>query len=583
MNAETKAGARTGRGIYLVGFSGSGKSTIAQMVAERLMWPVYDLDQLIVERSGMTIPLIFQREGEEGFRLREAEVLRSASTQAPFVVATGGGAVIRRENRLFMANHGWIVCLEGRAEVLHSRIQQQLKKADPSAIRPMLDAVYPLDQVRSLKHSRQSIYALADWTVHTDRLTPAQVAAEVVRALDLLEDSSSQDSPSEVVDTPIRHSLNPDSPPPIVVASGPWPYLAIVGWNHLSTLGAQLKRILPQAHRAAVLTDDDVWQRICGPVEESLRAAQVELHVKSVPPDERIKTAEGVAAIYDWLLSIRLRRHDVIVIIGGGAIDDMGGFAASTYMRGIPMVKVPTSLEGMVDSSIGGKTALNHPQARNLIGTFFHPRLVLSDVSLLRDEHPAELRSAWAEVVKYGMLECSLLRDQEVHNLFFAELEQRAGELIKLEKQTLLDIVSRCVALKAQVVAGDERDSGQYRIFLNYGHTVGHALETATNYELLHGEAVAIGMAVEARLAVRLGLAEPAVEHRQNRLLEVFGLPIRLPAVSRDLLLDLIHHDKKVFGDAPRWILPLAVGRAKISQSVNDADLTAALEECSKK
>ena len=149
------------------------------------------------------------------------------------------------------------------------------------------------DKVRSLKHSRQSIYALADWTVHTDRLTPEQVAAEVVRALDLSEDSSKEDSPSEVVDAPIRHSLNPDSPPPIVVASGPWPYLAVVGWNHLSTLGAQLKRILPQATERAVLTDDDVWQRICGPVEDSLHRAQVEVHVKCVPPDERIKTAEG--------------------------------------------------------------------------------------------------------------------------------------------------------------------------------------------------------------------------------------------------------------------------------------------------
>ena len=204
------------------------------------------------------------------------------------------------------------------------------------------------------------------------------------------------------------------------------------------------------------------------PVRDSLQAAGVEMHVRSVPPDEGLKTEAEVAAIYDWLLAIRLRRHDVIVIIGGGAVDDLGGFSASTYMRGVPLVKVPTSLEGMVDSSIGGKTALNHPRARNLIGTFYHPRLVLSDVSLLRDEPPAKLRAAWAEVVKYGMLECSLLRDQEVRNLFFAELEQRADQLMKLEKQTLLDIVARCVALKAQVVAGDERDLGQYRIFLNY-------------------------------------------------------------------------------------------------------------------
>ncbi len=581
MGEGTEGKAKTARGVYLVGFSGSGKSTVARLIAATMNCPAYDLDEIIVERSGMTIPVIFQREGEEGFRLHEAEALRAVSNAGPFVVATGAGAVIRRENRLYMANHGWIVCLEGRAEMLHARIQQQLKKSDPAAIRPMLDAVYPLEQVRSLKHSRQSVYALADWTVHTDRLTPEQVAAEVARAVDLLEHSNSQPSISHFPDIPIRHSLNPDSPPPIIVDSGPNPYLAIVGWNNLSALGAELKRVLPQARRAAVLTDDEAWERFGNPVRDSLQAAGVEMHVRSVPPDEGLKTEAEVAAIYDWLLAIRLRRHDVIVIIGGGAVDDLGGFSASTYMRGVPLVKVPTSLEGMVDSSIGGKTALNHPRARNLIGTFYHPRLVLSDVSLLRDEPPAELRAAWAEVVKYGMLECSLLRDQEVRNLFFAELEQRADQLMKLEKQTLLDIVARCVALKAQVVAGDERDLGQYRIFLNYGHTVGHALETATNYELLHGEAVAIGMAVEARLAVRLGLAKPEVEHRQNRLLEKFGLPIRLPAVSQDLLLNLIDRDKKVFGDTPRWILPLAVGRAKISHNVSDADLTAALGECS--
>jgi 3-dehydroquinate synthase len=248
-------------------------------------------------------------------------------------------------------------------------------------------------------------------------------------------------------------------------------------------------------------------------------------------------------------------------------------------MRGVPLIKVPTSLEGMVDSSIGGKTALNHPRARNLIGTFFHPRLVLSDVSLLLEESPAELRSAWAEVVKYGMLERSLLRDEEVRNLFFDELELRAEQLKKLDKQTLLNVVVRCVALKAQVVAGDERDSGQYRILLNYGHTVAHALETITNYQLLHGEAVAIGMAMEARIAVRMGLAQPEVEIRQNRLLQQFGLPTRLPAIPHDELLDLIRRDKKVFGEAPRWILPMEIGRARVLNTVNEDNILAAMRE----
>jgi 3-dehydroquinate synthetase len=248
-------------------------------------------------------------------------------------------------------------------------------------------------------------------------------------------------------------------------------------------------------------------------------------------------------------------------------------------MRGVALVKVPTSLDGMVDSAIGGKTALNHPRARNLIGTFFQPRLVWSDASLLGQESKDELRAAWAEVVKYAMLESSLVRDQVAGITLFDELQQNLPELLSLEKRILLKIIARCVALKAQVVAADERDVGQYRILLNYGHTLGHALEAATNYELLHGDAVAIGMTIEASLAVRLGLAEPDVEFRQRDLLCRFGLPTRVPRVSLDLLLARINSDKKVFGDAPRWILPVAIGRAVVSSRVTEADLVAVLEQ----
>ena len=178
------------RGIYLVGFSGSGKSTIAKLIGEKLRWPAFDLDDVIVERSGITIPVIFEREGEPGFRLREAEALRAASGSVPFVIATGGGTMVRPENQIFMASKGWIICLEARAETLLARIQGQRKQSDPKAIRPMLDAVDPLDQIRALKHIRQSSYALADWTVHTDRLTGEQVVAEVIRAVDILEHSA---------------------------------------------------------------------------------------------------------------------------------------------------------------------------------------------------------------------------------------------------------------------------------------------------------------------------------------------------------------------------------------------------------
>ncbi len=571
----------TAKGVYLVGFSGSGKSTIAKMIGARLGWPAYDLDIVIVERSGMPIPVIFKSEGEAGFRAREAEALREISVTPPFVMATGGGTFIRPENRRFMAGKGWVIALEGRPEILHARIEQQVRRAEPGAIRPMLDAVYPLEQVRSLKHSRQSAYALADWTVHTDRLTAEQVVEEVVRALALLEQTPDPEVATDDHAAPIRHSLDTDNPPAVVVAAGALSYQASVGWQNLPELGEQIRRLLPRARQAAALAETHTWERLGGVIQKSLTSVGLPVHVREIAAGERGKTLEEASAIYDWLLSVHLRRDDIILVVGGGAVDDLGGFVASTYMRGVPLVKAPTALECMIDSAIGGKTALNHPQARNLIGTFYQPRLVWSDASLLCAEPPREVRAAWAEVVKVAMLESSLLPGGISGQTLIEQLEGSVDALLGLEKRALLPIMARCMALKAQVVGADERDLGQHRILLNYGHTVGHALETATGYALPHGEAVAIGMAVAARLSSRLRLADPTVEKRQNALLARFGLPTRLPAVSLPLLLELIQRDKKYFGDAPRWILLTAVGRAAISRNVSEADLIACLEELS--
>src|SRR5512136_699375 len=571
----------TAKGIYLVGFSGSGKSTIAQLIGARLDWPVYDLDRVIVERSGMSIPVIFKQEGEAGFRARESEALRAVCDTAPFVMATGGGTIVRVENRRFMESKGWIIALEGRPEILHARIEQQVRRAEPGAIRPLLDAVYPLEQVRSLKHSRQSVYALADWTVHTDRLSPDQVVAEVIRAVELLEQTPNPPAALDRYTTPIRHSLDPDLPPAVVVAAGPLPYQVIVGWQNLPGLGEQVRRLLPRARQVATLAEAHTWDRLGDSVQDSLTATGLQVHVRQVVSNERGKTLDEANVVYDWLLNMQMRRDDILLVVGGGAIDDLGGFVASTYMRGVPLVKVPTSLECMIDSAIGGKTALNHPQAHNLIGTFYQPWLVWSDASLVCEEPPRELRAAWEEVVKYAMLEGSLLPGGASGPPLFEQLEGSLDALLQLDQRTLLPIMARCVALKAQVVSADERDLGQHRILLNYGHTVGHALETATDYALLHGEAVAIGMTVAARLAGRLQLAGPEVERRQSALLARFGLSTRLPTVSRARLLELIQRDKKVFGDGLRWILPTAIGRALVSSNVSEADLIACLEELS--
>lgn len=568
-------------GIYLIGFSGSGKSTVAQLIGARLGWPVYDLDRIIAERSGMSIPLIFEREGEAGFRMRETEALRAVASAGAFVVATGGGLPVRVENRRLMASSGWVINLEGRPETLNNRIQQQLQQADPAAIRPLLRAVHPLEQVRALKHSRQAVYALADWTVHTDRLSSEQVADEIVRAVELLQQTAVPSAQFDVAAAPLQHSLSPELPPPVVVAASPWPYQVVVGWQHLHALGEQLRRLLPRAQQAAILTDSATWERIGDTLAAALHGIGLQTHVHAVAPDERAKTLDEAEASYNWLSDVRLRRDDILLVAGSGATDDLGGFVASTYMRGVALVKVPTSLEGMVDGAIGGKTALNHPSARNLIGTFYPPRLVWADAALLADEQPHTLRAAWAEVVKYAMLESSLVPGETIGEPLFAQLERYVDALVGLDRTRLLPVIARCVALKAQVVSADERDLGQYRMLLNYGHTLAHALEAATGYELSHGEAVAIGMAVEARLAVQLGLADRSVEERQNQLLARFGLATRIPAVSLDRLRELISRDKKVFGDGPRWILPTAVGRASVSTAVREVDLLATLQALS--
>ncbi|NTW01310.1 MAG: shikimate kinase [Oscillochloris sp.] len=193
----------TARGIYLIGFSGSGKSTVAQLVSTQLGWPAYDLDRMIVEHSGMEIPLIFEREGESGFRDRETETLRTFVPDGPFVVATGGGAPLRAENRQLMACSGWLITLEGLPETLHARIERQRQQDTPDAVRPLLaaSAISPLERLRALKQRRQPIYALADWTVHTDRLSSQQVAAEIIHAIGLLKQI---DLPPERFDAAIQ-------------------------------------------------------------------------------------------------------------------------------------------------------------------------------------------------------------------------------------------------------------------------------------------------------------------------------------------------------------------------------------------
>lgn len=273
-----------------------------------------------------------------------------------------------------------------------------------------------------------------------------------------------------------------------------------------------------------------------------------------VPAGERQKSLHRAAALWDQLLAKGADRSSVMVAFGGGVIGDLAGFVAATYMRGVPYVQLPTTLLAQVDSSVGGKVAINHPRAKNLIGAFYQPRLVIADVAVLSTLRPRDYREGLAEVVKTAAIADARL---------FEWLEQNRAAVLAREAEALTFVVRRCCEIKAGVVEADERESGP-RAVLNFGHTVAHAIESLMGYGALrHGEAVAIGMAAAARISRLLDLLPGDDEGRLIGLLAAFGLPTRLPDIPVAGILDAVRADKKAVGGVPRFVLLRGIGRAE--------------------
>lgn len=328
-----------------------------------------------------------------------------------------------------------------------------------------------------------------------------------------------------------------------------------IGTGLLSEVGPSL-RGLGFSGRVGVVTDP-VVRRLYGPaVMRSLRSAGYEARAIVVPAGERAKSLRGVWTILDELARARFERGSVLVALGGGVIGDLSGFAAAIFVRGLPFVQVPTTLVAQVDSSVGGKTGVNHPLGKNLIGAFHQPRLVLVDPRTLTTLTARERVAGLAEVIKYGMI---------ADDAFFAYLEQHMRALLRLEEGPVIRAITRSCQIKASVVEEDERESDRRRV-LNYGHTVGHALEALGGYRrLVHGEAVAIGMVQEADLSRHLGHCSGEVVARQRALVCEAGLPDRLPRVTFSDLWAAMQHDKKVAQGRVYCVLPERIGAVTIA------------------
>jgi len=356
----------------------------------------------------------------------------------------------------------------------------------------------------------------------------------------------------------------------IVVELGERSYPIVFRYDALGEVGAFAQRTVA-AGRCVVLSDDNVAPLYGDRVEESLREAGFEPQTMVIPPGEEQKSLDTYGRLCRELVAAGLDRSSALFALGGGVVGDLGGFLAATYMRGIPYMQIPTTLLAQVDSSVGGKTAVNLPEGKNLVGAFHQPKGVFIDTSVLTTLDEREMRAGMVEVVKYG-----LIRDRD----FFEWLETNLDAILQLQPSALLHAVRRSCEIKADVVATDEREAG-LRAILNYGHTIGHALEALGRYERLkHGEAVAMGMEVAALLSRRIFDLDEEEARRQHAVLERLRVPTQLQGVSAAEIAEAVLRDKKTVGGEPRFVLCRSIGEAQPGVNVPPDLLRDALVQC---
>lgn len=545
--SERPTGLPWGRHVWLVGMPGSGKSTIGPPLAERLGLAFVDLDDEVERESGLPVAEIFEREGESGFRERERRVLASVAGGTGSVVATGGGAVLADENRRVMRSTGFVVHLVVDEETARARLE-----AEPPA-RPLLT-------------DRGAWSRLAG-----ERATAYTAASDLVSATGHRGESVPPDEAAESLARTVRTG-GELAPAVVRVDAGDPGYDVAIGQG---LLGGRLRMWWPPAPsggQAFVIADHEVSALF---LDVAVRAAEESgwqpVHLP-VPRGEDAKTLAVAEALYRQLAIREAQREDLVVSLGGGATGDLAGFVAATYLRGMPVLQLPTTLLAMVDSAVGGKTAVNLPAGKNLVGAFHHPVRVVADVSALATLPDREFRSGLGEVAKYA-----LAFDRGLMEL----LERGTGRLAEPERRTegelLLDVVRRCVEIKAEVVSKDERDAGE-RLHLNYGHTLGHALERVDGFRgRSHGEAVAIGTVFAARLAERLEISGPGLVERHVRLLEPLGLPTGGQLPPAEGIVAAMRMDKKRRG-ALRFVLLEDVGRPTVVPDVPEDVIVETLE-----
>jgi 3-dehydroquinate synthase len=337
-------------------------------------------------------------------------------------------------------------------------------------------------------------------------------------------------------------------------------YEICIGGGLLPQVGLQLQE-LGLSGRVVIITDSNVKRRYAGILEQGLSEAGFNVDILEIPAGEENKTLKSAGRLYDELNDINAERITPILALGGGVTGDLAGFVAATYMRGVPYIQVPTSLLAMADSSIGGKTAVDHGRLKNIVGAFYQPKLVLADINALKTLPAVELSNGMAEVIKHAAIS---------DRAFFDYLEVNMKRAVALDAEVMEYIVGKNVRIKAGVVSKDEKETG-LRAVLNYGHTVGHAVEVVSNFKLKHGQAVAIGMVAEAKISRRLGMLSATDVERLENLIVKAGLPAQIPKMDKSKIMQAMTHDKKVRDGRLTFALLKSIGDTFITHDVDAA------------
>ncbi|MEA2537861.1 MAG: shikimate kinase / 3-dehydroquinate synthase [Chloroflexota bacterium] len=544
--------------VVLVGLPGSGKSAVGRRLASRHGARFVDLDETIETTAGRRIADIFATEGEPGFRARERSAVADlgpadARPEVRFVIATGGGAVVDPRNRWWLYRGRTVVWLDGLPEALAQRLRHS-----PNP-RPLIAGPDPIGAIRALAAARERFYAAGH---RVNGLAPVGTVVETIEAL-----------------------LTEPRPTGTTLLDATTPIGRMVIGDELLGRGLVEQLLRLGARRALIVSEPGAWAAVGPRISASLDAAGLPLELTIFPTGEEAKKLAQIEIAARALTGLRVERGEPLVAVGGGALGDSAGFLAAVYLRGIPLIHVPTTLVAQLDSSIGGKTAVDLPEGKNLVGAFHQPSAVIADVATLRTLPDRQRRAALGEAVKMAAL-----GDDRLFELLETDGEAIArGTDAAFDGGAVAELVERAAWAKVEVVLADERERGgppdadgtaaAGRLALNLGHSMGHALEAAAGYEgLLHGEAVAYGLRAACRIGLQTGVTPAARAARIAALLDRLGLGVGRLGYPTAAVLERLASDKKTAGGRLRWVLPTADG-VVVRSDVPDSAVAAALGE----